>query len=287
MKKQFTLTVLAVFAALTMFAQEEATSSDFVSKRGIPILPEAGDYSISVDASPFFTYFGNMFNGNAGNTAPTFGFTAAHPFSITGKKMIDAKTAYRGIFRIGYTHDKFENYVKDDTYISTDTMTVIDTRSVNKMNITIGVGIEKRRGKGRLQGIYGGQFLFGMNTNKESYKYGNTMNNNNISPTSTDWNSGNVGQVTTRNLSNKKAPQFGFNLQGFVGAEYFFAPKFSVSGEVAYGVYFATQGEGVIEQEEMPNTGNTSVIGKIITGKESHFGFDTQVSAAINLNFYF
>ncbi len=287
MKKQFTLTVLAVFAALTMFAQDETASSDFVSKRGIPILPEAGDYSISVDASPFFTYFGNMFNGNAANTAPAFGFTAAHPFSITGKKMIDANTAYRGIFRIGYTHDKFHNYVKDDSYVSTDTMTVEDIRSVNKMNITLGVGIEKRRGKGRLQGIYGGQFLFGMNTNKETYKYGNVMDGNNIAPTSTDWTTGNVGQVTKRYVSNKQAPQFGFNLQGFVGVEYFFAPKFSVSGEVAYGVFFASQGEGLIEQEEMPNTGTASVIGNIITGKESHFGFDTQVSAALNLNFYF
>ncbi len=287
MKKQFTLTVLAVFAAITMFAQDNDASSDFVSKRGIPILPEAGDYSISVDASPFFAYFGNMFNGNAANVAPAFGFTAAHPFSITGKKMIDAKTAYRGIFRIGYTNDKFENYVKDDTYISTDTLTVVDTRSINQMNITLGVGLEKRRGKGRLQGIYGGQFLFGVNTNKESYEYGNIMNSKNISPTTTDWTSGNAGQVTTRKVSDKKAAQFGFNLQGFVGVEYFFAPKFSVSGEVAYGIFLITQGEGVIEQEEMPNTGDASVIGNIITGKESHFGFDTQVSAALNLNFYF
>ena len=287
MKKQFTLTVLAVFAALTMFAQEDSASSDFVSKRGVPILPEAGDYSISIDASPFFTYFGNMFNGNAGNTAPTFGFTAAHPFSITGKKMVDANTAYRGIFRIGYNHDKFENFVKDDSYVSTDTLTVIDTRTINQMNITLGIGIEKRRGKGRLQGIYGGQFLFGMNTNKESYEYGNAMNSNNIAPTSTDWASGTVGQVTTRYSSDKKAPQFGFQLQGFIGVEYFFAPKFSVSGEVAYGAYVITQGESVIEQEEMPISGDNSVVKEITTGKESHFGLDTQVSAALNINFYF
>ena len=287
MKKQFTLTVLAVFAAITMFAQEEAASSDFVSKRGIPILPEAGDYSIGIDATPFFTYFGNMLNGNAANVAPTFGYTAAAPLTITGKKVIDEHTAYRGIFRIGFTNDKYENYVRDDSYISTDSLTVTDTRSVSEMNIALGAGIEKTRGKGRLKGIYGGQVIIGMFTHKEKYTYGNVMDGNNITPTSTNWATGNVGQVGTRYLSNKQATRFGFDLQGFVGAEYFFAPKFSVSGELIYGVFYRSQGEGLIEQEEMPNTGSASVIGNIITGKESHFGLDTQVSAALNLNFYF
>jgi len=287
MKKQFTLTVLAVFAAITMFAQEEAASSDFVSKRGIPILPEAGDYSIGIDATPFFTYFGNMLNGNVGNTAPTFGYTAAKPLIITGKKMIDANTAFRGMFRIGFTNDKYEGYVRDDSYISTDSALVKDSKSVSDMNIALGFGYEKRRGKGRLQGIYGGQFIFGMTTHKEKYEYGNAMNSNNINPTTYDWATGNAGKVTERNLNVKQAPQFGIAIQGFVGAEYFFAPKFSVSGELIYGFYYLTQGEGVIEQEEMPNTGSSSVTGTIKTGKESHFGLDTQVSAALNLNFYF
>ena len=52
------------------------TYSGFVSKKGIPILPEQGDWAIGVDAAPFFIYAGNMLNGNAFNANPNFNFTS-------------------------------------------------------------------------------------------------------------------------------------------------------------------------------------------------------------------
>ena len=284
MKKRFTLIVIAIFASITMFAQE--TSSDFVSKRGIQILPETGEYAIGINATPFFTYFGNMLNGNAANAAPTFGFTAAAPLTITGKKMVDANTAYRGIFRIGFTNDKYNEYVNDDTNTSTTPMFVTDSKSVSEMNIALGAGLEKRRGKGRLQGIYGAQAIFSLNTHSDKYTYGNAMTTTNFTPTTSDF-AGNSGMVGSRTVTNKQGTTFGIAVQGFVGAEYFFAPKFSVSGELMYGLYFMSQGDGTLDTEQMNSAGTGVETITTNTGGESHFGLDTGVSGTLNLNFYF
>lgn len=289
MKKQFTLTILAIFVSITVFAQEEKTS-DFVSKRGVPILPEAGDYAIGIDATPFFTYIGNMFNANTSNSAPSFSYTAAAPLIITGKKMIDAKTAYRGIFRIGFTNDKTNFYVPNDAYIPqnpSDTSYVKDSKNLSQMHVALGFGLEKRRGKGRLQGIYGAQVIFGMNTHSEKYTYANAMDNNNITPTTYNFNSDSYGPASQRVTSNKQGFVYGVNLQAFIGAEYFFAPKFSISGELTYGLYFVSQGDGILKEEQRASNGTETIVVSKKTAGETHFGIDTGVAGTLNLNFYF
>lgn len=57
MKKS--LLVIALASATTF-----ASAQDMNSKRGTPILPEPGDYSIGIDAVPFLEYFGNLMNGS-------------------------------------------------------------------------------------------------------------------------------------------------------------------------------------------------------------------------------
>ena len=70
---------------IALFAVAAVTAQDLTSKKGVPILPEKGDYAIGVDAIPFFQYVGNMFNANAFNPGPAFNFTAPTPFIIYGK----------------------------------------------------------------------------------------------------------------------------------------------------------------------------------------------------------
>ena len=53
------------------------------SKKGEAYLPEAGDWSIGVDATPFLNYVGN-FLSSAGNSAPTQDFLNANQ-TIIGK----------------------------------------------------------------------------------------------------------------------------------------------------------------------------------------------------------
>ena len=107
-----------------------------------PILPEAGDWAIGVDAAPFLTYFG-QFLGD-GNQAPHFNFMN-NDNVITGKYYVTDKMAYRAMVRIGLTS-------------STNSDTAKKTK-ISATNITIGAGIEKRKGKGRLQGFYGAEAM--------------------------------------------------------------------------------------------------------------------------------
>ncbi|MBR9831853.1 hypothetical protein GYB57_06890 [bacterium] len=65
MKKKMFFAVAAVLISGVTMGQEVLTS-----KKGVPILPEAGDYAIGVDATLFLDYTGNLFNGNLGNTSP-------------------------------------------------------------------------------------------------------------------------------------------------------------------------------------------------------------------------
>ena len=279
MKTRLSIIAVALFITIGLQAQTE-----LVSKKGFPILPEAGEYMIGIDATPFFSYMGNMFNGNTTNSAPNFGFTATNPLSLYGKYMVDENTAYRGIVRLGYTNFKNKSYiVEDDQPLPIDNdKKVEDFHTNSQTHITLGAGIEKRRGSGRLQGIYGGQLLFNINTYKDSYEYGNAFSTTNTTPSRTNFGN-NAGWVTY----DKGGTNFGIGLQGFVGVEYFFAPKLSVSGEFYYGFQFSNTGDGTVETESWDYTNNVVKLSTTETAGYRFFGFDNAVTGAINFNFYF
>src|SRR6202008_251000 len=91
MKKSIALLALA-FGVTGAFAQ------DLTSKKGEPILPEAEDWAIGVDANPFLRYVGNFIGGNGLNAAPSFTNYGANQ-TIVAKKFTDAQNAYRVTFR--------------------------------------------------------------------------------------------------------------------------------------------------------------------------------------------
>ena len=94
--KKSTLVLACLLGCSATFAQ------DLTSKKGETILPEAGDWSIGVDAAPFLNYFGR-FLSNAGGTAPTFEFLDGSLMHIVGKRYVDETTAQRAILRLGFT----------------------------------------------------------------------------------------------------------------------------------------------------------------------------------------
>ena len=94
-----------------------AFAQDLTSKKGEPILPEAGDWAISMDADPIFSFVGNAFNGNTGNAAPGVNWLNANQ-TIIGKQFIDEKNAYRAIVRIGFNSQTYKNNVSDDSLVS-------------------------------------------------------------------------------------------------------------------------------------------------------------------------
>ncbi len=259
MKKSIALVALA-FGVTSAFAQ------DLTSKKGEPFLPEAGDWSIGLDASPFLRYAGNFFGKTAPNAAPTWDNYGLNN-TIVGKKFKDANTAYRGIVRIGFRNDSYKKDIATPqsstttppTYPS-QSPTGEDKLKRSSTTVGIGVGIEKRRGKTRLQGFYGADVFIWYTSTKDKYTYANGLTQGTADPNvgvgnSTDWSGttgyANVnaasgvpngqypGSTSFRILQRKPGGQIGVGVRAFIGAEYFIAPKISIGGEFGWGIGFA------------------------------------------------
>ncbi len=287
-------TIFTLVIALGAFAVINAQT--LTSKKGVPILPEAGEYGLGINATPFFSYAGNMFNGSSFNPGPSFNFTANNPLTIYGKYFIDAHTAYRAKFQIGYTSVTDKNFVTKDAEWDdvNHEITVEDVGKWNDMMMAFGFGIEKRRGKGRVQGIYGAEATIMFGSSKRTYDYGNTWNPElvhfvtDFGDNLFDLPDGSPAQITEA----KNGSTFGLDIRGFVGVEYFFAPKISLGGEFGWGILLRSTGEGETKYEFMEYSENTSAWflsnNTTKTGGGGTFGLGVDnLSGAINLMFYF
>lgn len=303
--KKIILTATMALCSVGLFAQSSGSgSSGLMSKKGEMILPEAGDWAISFDATPFLNYFGR-FLSNAGATSPTAGFLNPASQTIVGKYYVDAQTAYRGVVRIGFNSNTMTHMTMQDVTVAQNPpySTVTDQLKVSNHFIGLGAGMEKRKGKTRLQGYYGAELMFWLAASGDStMTYGNPYDATNFpSPNSYNWATGVEGAMGPggRTISDKPGSMFGVSVQGFIGFEYFFMPKISVGAEYTWGINFWSQGQGTTKTEVVytdVNSGNpvdATISNK--TGKSSHFGVDTGVnsmfgnsnSGAANLNIIF
>lgn len=302
MKKYLTMAVACCFA-VSSWAQEaeaakaEGTSSSntkagattlnstevLVNKKGVAILPTTGSYGLGFNAVPFFNYLGNMFNGTTNNSINT-GFVNSNQ-TIYGKYFWDATTVIRAEFRFGQFNTTRNNWVLRDGATTPDDY-VEDIRRTNSSLLNIGVGLEKRRGWGRIQGFYGASVFYSLNRSGEAYTYGNAFSSSNVNPTSTtNFNSGATAQVNDRVDYRKNSPSHGFGARLFVGVEYFFAPRMSIGGEFGWAAMGVIQGDGVegrsrytTAEEEYTKKGNST----------KSFSLDTDnFNGAINLMVYF
>jgi len=181
-------------------------AQDLTSKKGEPILPESGDWAISMSADPLFTYLGNAFNGSQNHAGPNTNFLGNQ--TIIGKKFIDEKNAYRVIVRVGFTSKTNKNLVINDAQTGStinfpdQQEKVTDKQSIRNTNIALGVGKEMRRGKTRLQGYYGAEVMIWVASSSEKYKYGNLMSEANVS--STDGSTQTTTPTTTGTRGRKR-----------------------------------------------------------------------------------
>ncbi|MFO0322069.1 MAG: hypothetical protein ACK504_06555 [Bacteroidota bacterium] len=309
MKKSITLLALAVTTS-SAFAQ------DLTSKKGEPILPEAGDYAIGINANPFFNYLGNFFGKTAANTAPTFNFLNGNNL-IVGKYFKDASTAYRVGIRIGINNQSQKNSLDDVTetgvvYPNLPTQKE-DKWTNNQTNVGLLVGIEKRKGKTRLQGFYGADFAIFASSINDKYTYGQKVDGTttnlvavtgantssfNSNANFTNANIGVVGQTSGRVTSNKAGNGLGFGLRAFVGAEYFVLPKISIGGEFGWGVGYTTGGKTTTTVESIGGTPVVNTTKEKTTKNGGQFILDTDVngsstgtilapSGSLRINFHF
>lgn len=301
MKKTVFVISLA-FVVSSAFAQDlTSKTKDLTSKKGELILPEAGDWAISMNVDPIFQFVGNAFSGsNAVNTAPGVGFLNGNQ-TIIGKMFIDEKSAYRVLVRIGFTDQTNKNFVNDDKVVPPNPIfpapypQVEDKLSMKKTSIAIGAGKEWRRGTTRLQGYYGADAMIWIASSSNTYTYGNAMTavaapGVTPTPTSTTWDA-NTGAITSppggsalgsRPLSTTSGMTFGIGVRGFIGAEYFIMPKIALGAEFGWGIGFQSTGKGSLTTETTGTSGTPPVASvaqqKTQTDGSSKFGFDTDLN---------
>jgi hypothetical protein len=276
-----------------------AFAQDLTSKKGEPILPEAGDWAISMDANPIFNFVGNAFNGSGAsvgtaNSAPGVNWLNGNQ-TIIGKQFIDEKTAYRVLVRLGFTNQTTKGMVVSDAQtiapvFPAQNAMVEDKFSSKNTNIGIGVGKEMRRGKTRLQGYYGADAMIWISMSGTKAKYGNTMSpttaaGTTTTPSTTDFYDSNGNGNTTealplasRTVSTKSGMTFGIGVRGFIGAEYFLFPKMSIGAEYGWGIGYQMSGKGKTSTETGGGAPYSIATIDSETSGSSKFGFDTDLN---------
>ncbi|MEA3480032.1 MAG: hypothetical protein U9R60_17755 [Bacteroidota bacterium] len=273
--KRTIFTLLIAIVALSVSAQ------DLTSKKGVPILPEAGDYAIGICADPILSYVGNMFNGTTNNWTPFWDYKPnLVPYTLYGKYFKDAQTAYRGYVRIGFASMSDKEPVPST---ADPAVFVEDKMTESYSAIGLGFGLEKRKGKGRVQGFYGGEVGLAFQSETTKYTYGNEA-----APDALfyDFESGYVmtmGEMGYRVTEVKDGTSFGIGVRGFAGVEYFFAPKISIGGEFGWSLGFGSDGKSTGTTEDV--TGETQ---ESEGASDSMFRIDTDNwGGTIMLTFYF
>lgn len=279
MKRMFTFLCLSVFLLLSATAQINQSTDDqpLVNKRGKVILPQAGDFAIGIDASPFLKYIGNTFNGSTENEEPTFS-----NYGIHGKYFVKDNQAIRVRLNFGFNQNKSSWDIEDDLQVSTNPYaTVEDIRKYSYNNFDLSAGYEFRKGFGRLQAFYGGMINFSYSGHKVTYDYGNKITADNPYPSSSFRNASRGYRETEERRNG-----WGAGLRAFIGAEYFFAPKISVGGEYGLGIGYNTAGKYEIQSEGWENN-TLSKYEYTIGSSNSLIGFNTISQGKIFLALHF
>jgi hypothetical protein len=253
--------------------------STLVNKKGIPILPVAGDWAIGIDATPFTKIF---------NDFSDVGFNFISDNTFMGKKFINNDLAHRVKLRIGFMSDIDDRYIiQDGQTIPEPSITVTDTRTINRTNISIGYGLERRSGYGRVQAVYGAEVFFTYESYSESYSYGNAFSMTNPNPSTTNFGN-NIPAFAKRSAYIEEGNAFGAAIRAFVGVEYFIAAKMSIGGEFGWGIAYMNQAEGSNKVQSWDASTNNVNDEIFKTGGDKYFGFDnTNFGGAIFFMFFF
>ena len=291
--KKLILSVFCLLSAVILSAQDSISqrpnNASVTNIHGHRILPETGDYALGIDVAPFFKYIGNMFNGNLGNNAPSFnGFGS----QIYGKYFLSEKTAIRARLSFDFGGNQLSKTVSQDPVDPLNPhKTTVDHMSTDTSGMRLSVGYEFRRGYRRLQGFYGAEFALGFGSKTKTYKYGNAMTEANQTPTFWDFEAANPAETKapSRYLQKRDGMLLNAGLNGFVGVEYFIAPKIAIGGELQLGLYgqIATLGT---TKYEMYNTNSGTV--QQYSHRESqsarnNFHFKTEASGSLFVIFHF
>lgn len=266
---------LIVLLVLSFVSAQAQLTPVLKNKRGIAILPQQGEYCIGFGANPVLSYFGNFFNGSNSNGFPGTGYAAPNQMLML-KYMKTNDKAYRANFRMAYNSDVLSFNVKDMSPGAATDATVTDKQKRSSSFIGLGVGVERRKGQGRIQGIYGleGLISYASGTNVK-YEYGNKLEN--------------LDTGIIRVKKQKASSLFSVGFRAFAGVEYFISPKLSIGAEFGYGPTIGFRGalEQTMEQYDFIKAETISDI-KSFSPKSTTFNLDTDnYNGLLKLQFYF
>ncbi len=227
---------------------------------------------------------GNIFNGTVNNNA-SFQF-ANGSNAIYFKYFVADKGALRVAFRYGNNTFTDNEYIIKDQDIPDPFVTVTDVRVSNTCNSVLGIGYEMRRGKGRVQGFYGGMLNIGTSNTDVDYTYGNAIEALNANPSSTNFGGNLVNGGRMLTSASGRTMTYGVN--AFIGAEYFFAPKLSIGGEFTWGLNMNKAADGTFDVESWDFANGAQKIDEYESAGDKSSSFDTgNVGGAIFLLFHF
>lgn len=285
------LSILFVMAFVSILGTANAQVEQITNKNGVAVLPEAGSYAIGFDALPFLRFAGNMFNGNT-NNGVFAGYAnqggAGAGGTLYGKYFLSETNAIRARFAINQsTVQTVNRVIQDGQAVPQTNIEVEDELVTNNFGVLLGGGMEFRRGKGRLMGVYGGEAQISLNTSNEKYAYGNAITADNQAPTTSNFGNNVFGD--SRVISRTNPNSFGIAALGFAGVEYFFAPQISIGAEFTLGIrYTGTNRSEVVREEWEANQGAVINVSDVNAGTLTNFGVATGVwGGSINLMFHF
>lgn len=294
MKKLLSIIFLVVLGSGIATAQEDSllneynTSQNLIkNKNGYVIVPEAGDFALGLSTNSIFSYLGNMFNGTIGNAAPFTSFRTNGTNAIFFKYFLSETSALRASFRFDAYTNLNSVYVQDDNAVLNDPLSnaqVTDVMKYMTRNYSIGFGYEGRKGKTRLQGIYGANIGASYGNLMYEYKYGNPMSDDNTMPTTYNFGSNLYGNGRILNNYNGENWSVGANV--FAGLEYFILPKISIGVEFSYGFNYNITRQSSFTYEYW-NVDHVEMTQATDPGNVSRYLGTTNPSANIFLMFHF
>lgn len=279
--KKLILAIPLVAFMLNISAAQEAESNDsysapqMVSKKGFNILPEKGDFALGFDAVPLVNFALNAVKimDNTGDYAQHPGYVSGFSNVIVGKYFLKDNMAIRGKFGLNTYSEKLVEYFNNPADVfnfpgEPDKWNEIkDVETEYEREFYLGLGLEFRRGHNRLQGFYGGELILGIATGGDSYKYGVEMNEDAIN---NGYENADGSLVSSgRTLKRNDGFGTGLGVRGFVGVEYFVAPKISLAAEFGWGLGLARISRGSVKTESW-NT--TDGVAEIETNKGNYQG---------------
>lgn len=289
MRKVFICILATVISVAGLSAQETEKKQ---------YLPEKGDWALGFDVKPMLQFVENVFNecGDViespvvgGEPSLLYGPTV----SLMTKYMITDNLALKANLGVLVANDKVAGYVTDDAAMILDPFSeskVTDIMNSRKTGLSLMTGVEYRLGKKRVQGIFGGGLLFGLQKEQIIYTYGNKMTSVNQVPSVATQ----LGEVYDSKLyrplkSFAYSPNYFAAAVATAGVEAFIAPKVALGAEVSLcAAYTITQQTYVISEGYNPSSEIIEQRTDLIAPMVGAFNIATEnLGGSLYLMFYF